>query len=160
MDNDAVLLFSDHMGRFYAKQYGFPPVVGRLIGYLSVCEPIQQSIGDIAEALLTSRSAINGAVKMLETQNLITRTRPAGSRADLISVSNEGWEKAGFNPNEYRQQAALAQEGLELLKGASAERRRVLEEFSALNDFLADSMPKLWEEWLIYRNRTLGKKRK
>ena len=55
---DAELTFADHMGRFYARRYGFPPMVGRLLGYLSVCEPPEQSIGELAEALLASRSAI------------------------------------------------------------------------------------------------------
>ena len=65
MDRDKVLVFSDHVGRFYAERYGFPPVAGRLIGYLYVCQPAQQSINDIADALLASRSAINNGVKML-----------------------------------------------------------------------------------------------
>ena len=53
------------MGRFYARRYGFPPMVGRLIGYLAVCDPPEQSIAELAEALLASRSAIAGAVKTL-----------------------------------------------------------------------------------------------
>lgn len=159
MNNDSILLFADHMGRFYAKQYSFPPVVGRLIGYLSVCEPMQQSIGDISEALLTSRSAINGAVKMLETLGLIGRTRPAGSRSDRISLNPGNWENTGFRADEYIQQAALAREGLELLKDASKERRQVLEEAEALNEFLAERMPVLLKEWYEYRDNVLDKKK-
>jgi DNA-binding transcriptional regulator GbsR (MarR family) len=157
MNDDSILIYADHVGRFYAKQYSFPPVVGRLIGYLSVCQPIQQSIGDISEALLTSRSAINGAVKMLETLDLISRTRPAGSRSDLISIKQGGWENGGFNSSEYMQQATLAREGLGLLKDAPEERRRVLEEVAALNDFLAERMPTLLEEWHEYRDKVLAK---
>ncbi len=155
MNNDAVLIYADHVGRFYAKQYSFPPVVGRLIGYLSVCQPMQQSIGDISEALLTSRSAINGAVKMLETLDLITRARPAGSRSDLISLKSGGWENSGFNASEYVQQGDLAREGLKLLKDAPAERKQILEEVAALNDFLAQRMPVLLEEWHEYRDKVL-----
>jgi hypothetical protein len=57
--------FADHMGRFYASRYAFPPMVGRLIGYLAVCDPPDQSIGELADALLASRSAITNAVKSL-----------------------------------------------------------------------------------------------
>ena len=63
MPNDAELTYADHVGRFYARRYAFPPMVGRLLGYLAVCDPSEQSIGDLAEALLASRSAIAGAVK-------------------------------------------------------------------------------------------------
>jgi hypothetical protein len=38
-------------------------VVGRLLGYLAICDPREQSIADLAEALLASHSAIAGAVK-------------------------------------------------------------------------------------------------
>ena len=66
MPTDAEITFADHMGRFYARRYGFPPMVGRLHGYLAVCDPPEQSIGELAEALLASRSAVAGAVKVLE----------------------------------------------------------------------------------------------
>ena len=36
---DAEITFADHMGRYYARRYAFPPMVGRLIGYLTVCDP-------------------------------------------------------------------------------------------------------------------------
>ena len=41
------------------------PVVGRLLGYLAICDPRERSV-QLAEALLASRSAIAGAVKTLE----------------------------------------------------------------------------------------------
>ena len=154
MDRDKVLIFADHMGRFYAQRYGFPPVMGRVIGYLAVCEPMQQSINDIAEALLSSRSAINNALKSLETQKLIDRSRPAGTRADLVSLSPLGWTNTGFEPGEYREMARLAQEGLALLKDASPERRQALEATASLGEFLAERLPRLFDEWTEYYKRT------
>ncbi len=159
MNNDTILLFSDHVGRFYAKQYSFPPVVGRLLGYLLVCDPIEQTIGDITEALLTSRSAITGAVKMLETMHLVNRTRSAGSRVDMISIAPRGWEQSGFDPAEYQQQANLAREGLEVIKNASLERRQALEETRMLNEFLVERMPQLLEEWHSYRDARIKKRK-
>ena len=154
-----MLVFSDHVGRFYAERYGFPPVAGRLIGYLYVCQPDQQSINDIADALLASRSAINNAVKMLETQKLIRRSRPAGIRADLISLNPLGWENMGFDPSEYQQMANLGREGLDLLEKASPERRQALEVVVSLNEFLAEKLPQIYEEWNAYhqKNQTAKK---
>jgi DNA-binding transcriptional regulator GbsR (MarR family) len=154
MNRDEILIYADHVGRFYAQRYGFPPVTGRLFGYLSVCEPIQQTINDIAEALLTSRSAINNAVKMLETQNLIHRSRPAGTRADLISLSPLNSKNMGFDPSEYQEIAGLAREGLELLKNASPERRQALELTVSLNQFLAEKLPQLYDEWTEYYEKS------
>jgi DNA-binding MarR family transcriptional regulator len=154
MDRDKVLILADHTGRFYAERYGFPPVTGRLIGYLYVCEPAQQSINEIADTLLTSRSAINNAVKMLETQKLIQRSRPAGTRADLISLRPLGWENMGFDSTEYLQMASLAREGLELLGDTSSERRQALEAVVSLNEFLAKKLPQLYEEWNAYHHKS------
>ena len=156
MNRDKVLLLADHTGRFYAERYGFPPVAGRLIGYLYVCQPAQQSINDIADTLLTSRSAINNAVKMLETQKLISRSRPAGTRADLISLNPLGRENMGFDPTEYLQMASLAREGLDLLGDASPERRQALEVVLSLNEFLAERLPQLYEEWNAYHQKAQG----
>lgn len=161
MDRDKVLIFTDHVGRFYAERYGFPPVAGRLIGYLYVCEPAQQSINDIANVLLTSRSAINNGVKMLEIQKLIHRSRPAGTRADIVRLNPLGWENMGFDPSEYLQMASLAREGLELLGDASPERREGLEVVVSLNEFLAERLPKLYEEWNnFHQQRPILKKRR
>jgi DNA-binding MarR family transcriptional regulator len=160
MDRDKVLIYADHMGRSLAQRYGYPPVTGRVIGYLSVCEPMQQSINDIAETLLTSRSAITNALKMLETQKLITRMRPAGTRSDLVSLSPIGWENAGFDPTEYQEIARLAREGLELIKDASPERRQPLEAAVSMGDFLAERLPQLFEEWTEYHKKTQASKNK
>jgi DNA-binding MarR family transcriptional regulator len=159
MDRDKVLVFCDHLGRFYAERYGFAPVAGRLIGYLYVCEPAEQSINEIAETLLTSRSAINNAVKTLETQKLIRRSRPAGTRADLITLNPLGRENLGFDPTEYLQMASLAREGLELLGDASPERRQALEVVISLNDFLAERLPQLYGEWSAYHQESYAAKR-
>jgi DNA-binding transcriptional regulator GbsR (MarR family) len=157
MDRDKVLIFADHIARFYAEKYGFAPVTGRVIGYLSVCQPMEQSINDIAEALFTSRSAINGAIKTIENMNLIQRTRPAGTRADLISLNPRDWKDTGFQASEYMQSAALAREGLELLKDASPERRQPLEMMVSMNDFLAERIPKLYDEWMDYHQHNADK---
>lgn len=154
MKQDKILIFADHIARFYAERYGFSPVTGRLIGYMSVCEPMEQSINDIADALLTSRSAINGSIKALEGMKLIRRTRPAGTRADLISLNPLNWESTGFEASEYTQMAALAHEGLEILADASPERRAPLETMASLNEFLAERLPRLYQEWNDYRQKT------
>jgi len=146
MVNEEILIYADRMGRYNAQRHGLPPVMGRVIGYLSVCEPMEQTINDIADALLTSRSAVNSTLKLLEAQKLVKRTRPAGSRADLISLSPISME-AGFDPSEYQELAAIAREGLELLKDASPERRESLEATASLGDFLSERLPQLYREW-------------
>lgn len=152
MATDAELSFADRAGRFYAREYGFAPVTGRVLGYLVVCDPPQQTIADLAEALMASRSAIAGAVKSLEGWHAVQRTRAAGERVDRVSIDPGALEPKGFGPAEYEEQAALAREALAMLKDAPPARRAVLEEAAGLYDFLAKRLPELLDEWRAHRD--------
>jgi MarR family len=159
MPSDGEITFADHMGRFYARRYGMAPMVGRLMGYLAVCAPREQSISELADALLASRSAIAGAVNTLESLGLIRRSRAAGERMDRVCIDLSSPRATGFDVSEYREQGELAQEGLRLLADAPLERRAVLLEWAALADFIVDRLPVLEREWKERREtlRAAGK---
>jgi hypothetical protein len=151
MPTDGEITFADHAGRFYARRYGMAPMVGRLLGYLAVCEPREQTIAELAEALLASRSAIAGAVSAVENLGMIRRSRAAGDRMDRVRIDLTGPRAMGFDMSEYREQGDLAREGLELLADASPERRAVLLELAAFADFLVERLPVLEQEWKARR---------
>jgi hypothetical protein len=133
--SDEELTFADHTGRFYARRYGMAPMAGRLLGYMTVCDPHEQSITELADALLASRSAIAGAVNTLETLRLIQRSRAAGERMDRVRIDMSGPNAMGFR------------EGLRLLADAPPERRAILLEWAAFADFLVERLPVLEQEW-------------
>jgi DNA-binding MarR family transcriptional regulator len=135
------------MGRFYARRYAFPPMVGRLLGYLAVCDPPEQSVGELAEALLASRSAIAGAIKVLETSHAVRRSRVAGERMDRVRIDLSSPQALGMDISEYEELSELAREGLEVLAAAPAQRRAILLEMSAFADFLLEQVPRLEQEW-------------
>ncbi len=145
--SDAEITFADHMGRFYTRRYAFPPMVGRLLGYLAVCDPPEQSIGELAEALLASRSAIAQAVKALETMHAIHRSRVAGERMDRVRIDLSSPRSRGLDISEYQELSELAREGLEVVRDAPVHRRAVLLEASAFADFLLERIPMLQQEW-------------
>jgi DNA-binding transcriptional ArsR family regulator len=151
MPSDGELTFADHAGRYYARRYGMAPMVGRLIGYLLVCDPREQTIGELAEALLASRSAIAGAVSSLETLGLVSRSRAAGERMDRVRLDYTSPRAIGFDRTEYQELGDLAREGLALLTGAPSERRAALLEFAAFADWLVARTP-VWEhDWHDHR---------
>jgi hypothetical protein len=153
------MTFADHAGRLYARRYGMAPMVGRLLGYLAVCSPREQSISELADALLASRSAIAGAVNVLETLRLIQRTRAAGERMDRVRIDMSSPQAMGFDVSEYQEQAELAREGLRLLADAPLERRAIVMEWEAFADFLVERLPLLEQEWRAHREelRATGK---
>jgi DNA-binding transcriptional regulator GbsR (MarR family) len=83
---DEEITFADHLGRHYARRYAYPPMVGRVLGYLLVCEPPGQSIAELSDALLASRSAVTGALDVLERIGAIRRSRAAGERMDRVRI--------------------------------------------------------------------------
>jgi DNA-binding transcriptional regulator GbsR (MarR family) len=144
---DAEITFADHMGRFYARRYAFPPMVGRLIGYLAVCDPPEQSIGELAEALLASRSAIANAVNVLETVGSVRRTRAAGERMDRVHIEFSSPQSMGMDITEYEEMRDLVREGLEVVRDAPAERRALLLEMSEFADFVIEQVKRMQKEW-------------
>jgi hypothetical protein len=151
MPTDAEITFADHAGRLYARRYGMAPMVGRLLGYLAICDPRQQSIAELAEALLASRSAIANAANSLDTLGLIRRSRAVGERMDHIQIDMNAPRSTGFDVTEYQEQADLAREGLALLADAPPERKAVLLEMAAFADFLVARLPELAKDWIAHR---------
>jgi len=156
MPTDAQITFADHMGRFYARRFSFPPMVGRLIGYLAVCDPPNPTIGELAEALLASRSAIAGAVKTLETIHVVRRSRVAGERMDRVRIDLTSRASMGMDVSEYEEMLELAREGLDVLQDAPVERQAALLEMSAFAEFLLEQIPKFEHAWEARRRELVA----
>jgi predicted ArsR family transcriptional regulator len=152
MAAESELAFVDQLGRFFARQYGLPPVTGRVLGWLLICDPPEQTAAEIAEALQTSRSAVGSAIASLENQGQIQRTRAAGERADRVSFHPEADVRSLESPVEYGAMLALARHGLEVLRDAPAARRARLVGAVAFYEFLLERMPALADEWRARRD--------
>ncbi|GAC52451.1 GbsR/MarR family transcriptional regulator [Gordonia amicalis] len=144
---DAQLTFADHMARFCARRYSYPPMVGRVLGYLAVCDSPAPTIAELSDALLASRSAITNAIATLESVGQVMRTRTAGERMDRISIDITSARGLGMDNAEYEELGALAREGLDVLRDAPPERRAVLSEIAAFTEFLTNRIPALYAEW-------------
>ena len=152
MATKAELAFVDQLGRFFARQYGLPPVTGRVSGWLLICDPPEQTAAEIAEALQTSRSAVGSAIASLENQGQILRTRAAGERADRVSFHPEAAVRGLESPVEYGAMLGLLRHGLEVLRDAPTARRARLLGAVAFYEFLLERMPALADEWRARRD--------
>ena len=108
---------------------------------------------------MASRSAIAGAVNVLEALKLIQRSRAAGERMDRVRIDMSSSHAMGFDVTEYQEQAGLAREGLGVLADAPPERKAILLEWAAFAEFLAERIPVLEKEWRAHREelRVAGK---
>ena len=153
MNREAELSYADRLGQFFASYSGIPPVAGRLLGYLIVCQPERQSINELASAIKASRSAVVGAAQLLENRHVVKRSRVAGNRNDLISFDADGFENRGFDAAPYLQMAALFKDGYSYVNDAAVERQSHLQELVDFAQFLAERMPILRKDWLEHRAR-------
>jgi hypothetical protein len=152
MSLDAELAFADQVGGHFARQYAMPPITGRVLGWLLICDPPQQTVAELSEVLRASRSAVSNAVSTLEVQAMVQRSRAAGERVDRIEVNPRIWLQGFDSPTEYVALAALVRYGLEALGDAPPARRARLLEAAAFADFLVERMPALGAEWRARRD--------
>ncbi|OZM71739.1 MarR family transcriptional regulator [Amycolatopsis antarctica] len=144
MDTGWDLEFADDAGRCFARQYGLPPMTGRVIGWLLVCDPAAQTIAQIAESLQASRTGVTAAARQLEDWSWLRRSRTAGERVDRVRLHPEVWSRLLDNQSEYAALGVLARRGLATAGGESRVR---LAELAAFAEFLAEKMPGLVAEW-------------
>jgi DNA-binding transcriptional ArsR family regulator len=157
MPTDEQLMFADHLGRYSVREMNLPPVAGRVLGYLGVCDPAEQTINELADALLASRSAITQAVVLLEGLGLAHRTRARGERVDRVAVRLDvDIFERDLEATGYVEQAALLRRGAALVAHDESGRREAFEELAALNDFMAEKLPLLRDEWRARRARLRG----
>jgi DNA-binding transcriptional ArsR family regulator len=139
----ALLAWADRVGEFFEVNYGMPPITGRIVGWLVICEPPEQSAGEIAAAIKASRASLTTNIRALIDGGLVRRRRRAGQRTAYYRIDDAAWERV------IRQRIAslaaidrLTGEGLRLVGAGSprAARLRAVEEtFAWFEALIADA---------------------
>ncbi|MGH2866171.1 MAG: GbsR/MarR family transcriptional regulator [Solirubrobacteraceae bacterium] len=154
---DKLWRFVDATGVWISKSYGMQQMTGRVLGWLLVCDPVEQTAAQLAEALEASKGSISAATGMLVRARLVDRLHVRGERADRFRLRPEAWDDQVRDQGVEEARALLAQ-GLEALAGEPAARRARLEELDAFYAWWESRMPALWDEWQEYK-RTVEEKR-
>ncbi|GAA5057203.1 DNA-binding transcriptional regulator GbsR (MarR family) [Thermocatellispora tengchongensis] len=100
----------------YLARDGVPPIAGRVLGWLMVCDPPEQSAGQISAAIGASRASLTSNLRLLSGMGFLTwRTRP-GERTVYYRMADDAWAVV------VRRQVAgitsfldITQEGLDLV---------------------------------------------
>ena len=155
--NDKIWQFVDAIGVWISKSYGMPQMTGRVLGWLLVCDPIEQTAAQLAEALDASKGSISTATGMLVRARLVDRLHIRGERADRFRIRPDAWDDQIRDQGTVEARSVLAQ-GLEALAGEPAWRRARLEELDAFYAWWETRMPALWDEWQEYKRTMRGDK--
>jgi hypothetical protein len=148
--------FVEEMGQFLAS-LGMTPMAGRMWGWLLICDPPEQTAGDIADALHASRGAISGTARLLATSGLIRRTTRPGDRREYFGAPPEALDSLlGSAAGIYRQMRGIASRGLEAIADRPTESRARLQEFHDVMAFVELEVPAVIARFLAERNARKG----
>src|SRR5256885_1383188 len=73
------------------ESMGMPRSWGKLLGWLLICDPPQQSSVDLAEALDLSAGSVSTGMRMLENSGLVRRVAAPGSRAKVYEMTEDAF---------------------------------------------------------------------
>lgn len=152
--------FVDAMGVGMAGGYGFPAMTGRVLGWLLVCDPPEQTAAELADDLSASKGAINGATRSLVRAGLVDRVRVRGERADRFRLAAGAWDAQIQDQSKAQAARRLIAQGLDALGDAPAQQRARLEELDAFYAWWQDRIPLLWDDWDAYRRAHLTRQRR
>jgi DNA-binding transcriptional regulator GbsR (MarR family) len=123
---ERVLEWIEQVAMFCAAEYGVPPIAGRILGWLMICDPPEQSAGQIAAAIGASRASLATNMRVLTDAKFVRRRTRPGERTNYYRVDDDAWETV------VRQRMAslaafrdIAADGMELAGAGSTRAQRL-----------------------------------
>ena len=92
-DRARLLGWVERVATFFADHYGLPPITGRILGWLMICDPQEQSPAEIAEAIGASRASLTTNMRLLIASGLVHRLTRPGGRTAYYRIDNDIWEQ-------------------------------------------------------------------
>lgn len=83
----------ERVANFFVEQNGLPPITGRILGWLLICDPPEQSAGEIAEAIGASRASLTTNMRFLTAVGIARRGTRPGGRTTYYRIDDDAWEK-------------------------------------------------------------------
>lgn len=145
--------FVDRIGLFM-ETVGAPRTMGRIYGWLLICDPPQQSLTELAAALGVSKASISTMIRPMREGGLVERL-PSASRQHRYRVAAGGFTHL-LQVQLARMQAGAdaAEFGLSVI---GEDRPQVRERLADLRDFCRFSSEvagELMQRWKDYRAAT------
>jgi len=144
---DAQRELIERMGVFY-ETHGVPPMEGRIMSLLIVCDEPELTFDQIRELLGISKSATSTALNTLQlTQRVIYKTRP-GDRKRYFMSNIVQWEES-FTENfkKFFDVIKIMKEALAQRTPETPEFNQQMVGFIAFIEYLSTEFPRLYAEW-------------
>jgi len=90
-EDEQLLEWVEQVAMYLARD-GVPPIAGRILGWLMVCDPPEQSAAQISTAVGASRASLTMNLRLLTGMGFLTwRTRP-GDRTMYYRMADDAWQ--------------------------------------------------------------------
>ena len=129
---------------------GLPPVAGRIVGRLLICDPPHQSSTQLADYTNASRGSISTSTRMLMAARIIERVRFPGDRSSYFRIHAGCWEEMLFaEMARMKRLRSIGDEALDFLDGigAAPERKARIKEFRDFSAFFEKEFPVVLDHW-------------
>jgi DNA-binding transcriptional regulator GbsR (MarR family) len=127
------------------ERMGLPRAYGKLLAWLMICDPPQQSSAQLATALDLSKGSVSMGTRVLENNGLLRRV-PGPGRQNAYEMTDDAIMRAVGNDN-YRIFRELMERGLDLLGGEHAPRAARLRRNRDFYAYLERELPRLVERF-------------
>ena len=138
--------YAEEVG-LWASRQGTPPAYGKLLGWLLICDPPQQTSAELAAALDLSKGSVSMGMRMLERSGLARRVALPGRRGHAYEIQPDAMIRATTAAvPHWRAMADLMRRGLGLV-GADSPQAARLTMTRDFFDYLADKLPALFDDF-------------
>jgi hypothetical protein len=145
--------FIEDVGLYFESQ-GVPRMAGRLLAWLLICDPPEQTMPAMVQRLKVSKGSVSTMLRLLQQFQLVERTSRPGIRADFYRITPDFGERVMAGAvQKFAAFRFITERGLAMLDaaGASPARRARLEDLDDIYRFLERKFPSLAEEWRTQR---------
>ncbi|MEV4107436.1 helix-turn-helix domain-containing protein [Nonomuraea sp. NPDC049695] len=92
-DRERMLDWVERVAMFCGDAWGLAPITGRILGWLLICTPAEQSAGEIADAIGASRASMTSNMRLLTSVGLVRRRTRQGERTTYYRIEDDAFEK-------------------------------------------------------------------
>ena len=141
------LQFVEDVAAFFELEH-MPRMCGRVVAWLLICDPPEQSALELCAVLGASRGSVSTVTRMLVEVELIKRVARPGDRREYFRITEEGWGE--LSARRIRKLSTLIralERGARLLDGQPVHLRQRLESMTDFYRWLEAEMPAFFETY-------------
>jgi DNA-binding transcriptional regulator GbsR (MarR family) len=146
--------FVDRMGLFF-ETIGGARTMGRVYGWLMICDPPEQSLTELSSSLSASKASVSTVARQLQEAGMVDRL-PAAARQHRYRITPGGFTHV-LNAQLVRTQSGIpvADFGLQMLGDDRLDQRERVQDFRDFCEFSAndyrEELTRRWEQYRVER---------